>query len=308
MKLLLAGALADNSYFVDRLEEQGWDITLHKQESELVEHPENYDCVVCNGLFLHNPIERFSNLKVIHLTSAGLDRVPLDYIKDKDIKLYNARGVYSIPMAEWALSVILNEYRQIPVFWDYQKSHRWEKIRNLRELSGREIAIIGAGNVGSEVAKRLKAFGAKIKGFDIITFENPEFESIENINKFDSALFDIIILTATHTPQTHHLMNAEKLLRMKSSALLVNMSRGALVDEEALCRILSDREDLIAILDVFEQEPLSVDSPLWSLPNIRIYPHNSFVGENNNERLTSLILSNLSALAAEDGSVAKKSS
>lgn len=294
MNLLITGAAKASSALISALKNVGWDIDIHSDEKEPVVVPEKYDAVVCNGLFLNSPIESFLNLKVIQLTSAGLDRVPLDYIEQNGIKLFNAKGVYSAPMAEWAVASILNEYKHIPAFRHNQQQNKWMKDRSLRELGGKNIAIIGAGNVGGEVAKRLDVFGARIIGYDIFPASRPHFSSIREISEFNPDNFDIIILTAPLTPQTHHIVKKDTLLAMKNDSILINMSRGALIDENDLIEVLNDRTDIVAILDVFEQEPLNEDSPLWRMSNIRIFPHNSFVGEANDSRLHNLILSNLS--------------
>ena len=97
------------------------------------------DAVICNSLFLFHPIEKFVNLKYIQLTSAGYDRVPLDYIKEHNIDIYNARGVYSIPMAEYAVASVLQLYKNFTFFHDNQKNKLWEKDRSLQELYGKTV-------------------------------------------------------------------------------------------------------------------------------------------------------------------------
>lgn len=291
--LLITGAARPNQELLSKLEDEGWIVTIHQQEKDSVLNPEIYEGVICNGLFLYNDIRNFHNLKTIQLTSAGLDRVPIDYINSKGIKLFNARGVYSIPMAEWVVGIILNQYKRLNEFNKQQEKHEWVKIRSLQELSGKHIAVIGAGNIGSEVAKRLQAFDAHITGYDIKPFDSPYFTVIKEVGEFLPQKFDIVILTAPHTEQTHHLINHGILKQFKTGSLLINMSRGGLIDEDALIKVLTERADMTAILDVFESEPLSTNSILWDMPNIHITPHNSFVGENNVKRLHDVILKNL---------------
>lgn len=292
--LLITGAAKPNSELLSELENAGWTVTIHQQETVPVLNPEKYHCVICNGLFLYNDISKFENLHTIQLTSAGLDRVPLDYISQNNIKLFNARGVYSIPMAEWVVGVLLNHYKQINKFVEQQANHEWIKIRDLQEIYGKRVAIIGAGNIGSEVAKRLQVFGTTVIGYDVNPYENPYFNKIEIIQKFKADGYDIVILTAPHTEQSHHFINEERLKTFKKDSLLINMSRGGLINEQDLIHVLSNRIDITAILDVFEQEPLPIDSKMWNMPNIKIFPHNSFVGENNEKRLHEVILKNLS--------------
>lgn len=293
MNLLLTGAAGINDIFLRNLRLQGWNVDILQYETDKLENPTKYDVVICNGLFLHTPIEAFINLKVIHLTSAGLDRVPLDYISNSDIQLFNARGVYSTPMAEWVVATILQEYKKISFFSSNQTIKSWSKNRSLRELSGKRIAIIGAGNVGEEIAKRLRPFNTEIDGYDVNIIPNEYFDSINNITDFVIENYDVLILTAPHTPSTHHILNKSNLTLLKDGAIIIALSRGGLIDEAALIETLSERQDLTAVLDVFEEEPLKSDSPLWNVENLRIFPHNSFVGEYNQSRLHSLILKNL---------------
>ncbi len=300
MNLLLTGAFKYSDCQSKAIMDLGYNIINMPIESgEIPVAPSEIDAVVCNGLFLHHNIEDFNNLKFIQLTSAGLDRVPVDYINAKRIKLHNARGVYSIPMSEWVMIRILENYKSLESFNSHQKNKEWIKHRNLREVSGTKVAIIGAGNVGQEIAKRLSAFDAYVVGFDIRENQMPYFEKIKLISKFrhEVAEYDIIVLTAPQTPETKHMIDEEILSAMKYGAILVNVSRGTLIDEKALIKVLSFRTDLYAALDVFETEPLSQESQLWEMENVKVSPHNSFVGNGNQQRLFNVIINNLKAYA-----------
>ena len=143
MNVLVTGAFQLNSNELAELEAAGHKVFAHPDERAPVEHPERYEAVVCNGLFLHNPIERFTNLRLIQLTSAGFDRVPRDYIRTHSIELHNAAGVYSVPMAEFAVCCILQLYKQSRFFAENQTQHIWKKHRGLLELSGKRVCILG---------------------------------------------------------------------------------------------------------------------------------------------------------------------
>src|SRR5690606_16220867 len=119
MKLLLTGAFKYSEEQLDSLKSLGYEILFIQDERVPLEvDVSDVDAVVCNGLFLYNDIKKFKNLKFIQLTSAGLDRVPLDYIKDQGIKIFNARGVYSVPMAEWVVLKILEIYKKSRKFYE----------------------------------------------------------------------------------------------------------------------------------------------------------------------------------------------
>ncbi len=296
MKVLVTGDLTKNEKAMQSLEKLGH--TLFKMPSEKDGMPVSYDeveGVICNGLFLYHDIEKFKNLKYIQLTSAGFDRVPMDYVRENNIQIFNARGVYSIPMAEFALMGVLNIYKRSLFFSDNQKNHKWIKNRELTELFGKTVCIVGCGNVGTECAKRFSAFGTTIISVDLI---DPKWEYGEEfylIDKLEDALekADVVILTLPLTDKTHHLFDKDVLGKMKKDAILVNIARGAVIDEDALKKVLSEDRLGGAVLDVFENEPLSADSTLWDMENVIITPHNSFVSDANSKRLSEVIINNL---------------
>ena len=294
-KLLLTGAFKYSQEQMNKLENLGYEITFVTDEREnLSIDVSNIDAVVCNGLFLYNDITAFENLKVIQLTSAGLDRVPIDYINNNGIQVFNARGVYSIPMSEWVVLKVLEIYKKSKNFYKNQDQHKWEKYRDLFELTDKTAAIVGFGNVGSEIAKRLKAFGVNIIGIDIHKVESDYVNESVLINDINEVIkkSDIIILTLPLTDETRHLIDKDKINIMKDSSVLVNIARGGVLDEAALIEALNGDKFFGVALDVFEEEPLR-ESPLWDFENVIITPHNSFVSDKVNERLFGLMVENL---------------
>lgn len=296
MKLLLTGAFKYTNEQIEYLKSLGNEIVYVQDERKKLDfNVSDIDGVVCNGLFLYNSIEQFKNLKYIQLTSAGFDRVPLDYINNHKIKIFNARGVYSVPMAEFALTGILRFIKQSKFFYENQKQHLWEKSRTLGELSGKTAVIVGAGNIGTEVAKRLKAFDVAVVGIDISDNDRMYFDNIELFDRLDEQLkiADIVVLTLPLTDSTRGMFDESKFKLMKENSIFVNLARGALVVEIDLIEALKQRIIGGAILDVFDVEPLNKKSPLWDMENVIITPHNSFVGENNNKRMFKVIVDNL---------------
>ena len=296
MKLLLTGAFKCTDEQIEYLKSLGHEIVFFGDEREKLDFDvSDIEGVICNGLFVYNDIEQFRNLKYIQLTSAGFDRVPMDYINQHGIEIHNARGVYSVPMAEFALTDILQLVKQSRFFYENQKQHIWEKSRTLGELAGKTAVIVGAGNIGAEVAKRLKAFDVTVVGIDITTDQRPYFDKIELLNNLDEQLkaADIIVLTLPLTDDTKGMFDKSKFDLMKNSCIFVNIARGQLVVESDLIDALSNKKITGAVLDVFETEPLSKESPLWDMDNVIITPHNSFVGQNNNKRMFEVMISNL---------------
>lgn len=293
MNILMTGAFQLNSEELAALKAAGHQVCVHPDERAPVEHPERYEAVVCNGLFLHNPIENFTGLRLIQLTSAGLDRVPLDYIRAHGIELHNAAGVYSVPMAEFAVCGILQLYKQSRFFAENQTRHKWEKHRGLPELSGKRVCILGCGDVGREIAKRLRAFGCRITGVNRAVRVLPDFDEVLPLDKLaeTAAACDILVCCIALTPETRSIVSEEIFGRLHDGAVFVNVARGALVDEAALTKWL--QKGGRAALDVFEEEPLPENSPLWDMESVILTPHNSFVGDGNRERLWVKIKENL---------------
>ena len=291
MKTLVTGALQATSEELKQLEELGLEITFHQNERDEVENPEQFEAAICNGLFLYNDIEKFADLKYIQLTSAGTDRVPMDYVREHGIVLKNAAGVYAAPMAEWTIMRLLELYKNADKLF---ANKGWLKDRTWRELGGKTACIVGFGAYGREVAKRLKAFDVKVCVVNRSIKDSPyadEFYTMDKLNEM-LAKADIVILAIALTAETEHLMNAERFAAMKDGAVFINATRGGLVDEAALIDALNNKL-AGAALDVFETEPLPDDSKLWQTQNLLISPHNSFVGENNHARLMSVVMKNL---------------
>lgn len=296
MNLLITGAWQGAGENMEQLGQMGHAVSFLQFEKDELPCPYDWvEGVICNGLFLDHPIEKFSNLQYIQLTSAGFDRVPMKYIKEHGIEIHNAKGVYSIPMAEYAVSGVLQLYKQAAFFRENQKRHRWEKHRGLMELAGKTVCIVGCGSVGTECAKRFQAFGCTVIGVATGKRAQPYFDTVEPAEHLDDALAqaDVMVLTVPLTDQTRYLINPERFERLKPGAVLVNIARGAVVDTKALIGSLRDKKLSGAVLDVFEEEPVDESSPLWDMENVIMTPHNSFVGERNQERLAKVIFSNI---------------
>lgn len=335
MNLLITGAWT--SKYIDEIEEEGHKVLFMQQEKDKL--PCAYDWpegIICNGLFLHHPLSRFTNLRYIQLTSAGLDRVPMQEILKRKIEIHSARGVYSVPMAEFAVAGVLDLYKNMDRFRDQQKKHAWIKNRQVRELAGSRVLIVGCGSVGTECAKRFKAFRCRITGVDRTAGEitgvesslgedgnragigarnydknsdrNCDGNSDKTYGQYCERIYDqirlpealdeelpaadIVILSLPLRDETRGLIDEKRLSLIKG--ILVNISRGALVDRKAL-----ESWEGAAVLDVFEEEPLPPESPLWEKENTLVTPHNSFVGEGNESRLSELIRENLEAYRLE---------
>lgn len=298
MNLLVTGAWNCTTEQLQCIEDMGHKIFFLQQEKdELPLAYEDVEGVICNGLFLHHPIEKFKSLRYIQLTSVGFDRVPVDYIKENNIAIFNARGVYSVPMAEFALFGVFQLYKQGKFFAENQKCRKWEKHRGLVELFGKNVCIVGCGSVGTECAKRFSALGCSVVGVDLFPREDVYYGMMYPLGDLGETLTisDIVVLTLPLTEETRHLIGREAFDKMKNGAVLVNIARGAIVDTDVLTEALKNKLSG-AVLDVFEEEPLSETSSLWNMENVIVTPHNSFVGDGNGNRLFELIKKNLESV------------
>lgn len=299
MNLLITGAWQEAREYVAHIQQKGHSVIFMQWEKDPLPCPcEWVEGVICNGLFLYHSMESFSNLKYVQLTSVGYDRIPMDCADRRGITVRNARGVYSVPMAEYAVGGVLQIYKQFPYFRENQKRHVWEKHRGLLELAGKTVCIIGCGSVGMECAKRFRAFDCGVIGIATSARQQPFFDSVRPVEELNEILSwsDVVILTVPLTDKTRYLMDEARFARMKPGAILVNIGRGAVVDPQALEAALKQGRLRGAVLDVFEEEPLRHDSTLWDMDNVIVTPHNSFAADRNKKRLAETLLRNLETL------------
>ena len=293
-ELLLTGSFPYSKKQIEEIKQLGFNITFVQNELEEIKFDvSKFEYVVCNGLFLHNPVEKFLNLKFVQATSAGLERLPIDYFDKHNIKYCNAKNIYSIPIAEWVIMFILNSYKSMNQFFNQKENKEWIKNRDLEELTNKEVTIIGYGNIGKEIAKRLKSFDVIINVVDIYKVDDSWINESFLLDEIDKALSisDVVILSIALTDITYHLINQDKLELMKNESILINVARGSLIDEQALIKKIEKFKSVA--LDVFEKEPLDKNNELWEKTNTIITPHNSFVSNKVNERMFDCIFNNL---------------
>lgn len=295
MNLLVTGSFAWTNDELVMLHELGNNVIFMKHENDELPCEASWvEGIIGNNIFFSHPIEKFTSLHYIQLTSAGFDRVPMKYIMQHNVEIHSASDVYSVPMAEFAICGVLQLYKKSWYFYENKKVHKWEKHRGLLELFNKSVCIIGCGSVGTECAKRFKAFGCFVVGVDIKLCQSEIYDEVVSINNIDDVLpkADVIILSLPLYDETRGLINSKRFSLMKNGTLIVNIARGPIIDTEALIVAL-DSHLGGAILDVFEDEPLCNASPLWDMKNVIITPHNSFVSDGIHTRMINTIISNL---------------
>lgn len=303
IELLVTGAFPLDEREVKALNRLGYHVSFQLDEQKMTENPEKYEAVLCNSLFAAQDIRAFRSLRMIQLTSAGLDRIPVSYVKDHGIALLNASDAYCLPMAEWAVWGILSLYKNADFFYKNRQERIWEKNREIRELNGAIVHIYGFGHFGRALAHRLRPFGCKITALDVYPFDHEDADEVLMVTdaRADASLpeADIVVAAMPLNEKTRNFFDARRLSLLKSTAVFVNLARGGLVDEAALTDLLLSGKLFGAVLDVFEIEPLPKDSPLWSMDRVFLTPHNSFVGNGDHKRLWEIIFKNLSSFAEE---------
>jgi phosphoglycerate dehydrogenase-like enzyme len=238
-------------------------------------------------------------LKWIHSTAAGVSQLRYPELRDSGVIVTNPSGIFSPPMAEHTMGMILALARNFPDAVRYQDAAKWaqqdlwDKPQHLSEINGSLLLIVGYGSIGRELAKRAQAFGMRIWGLTRSGKGDPtHVERIQPASELQQALphADYIVIAAPDTPETKHLIGAEQIARMKRGARLINIGRGSLLDEAALISALESGQLGGAALDVTTPEPLPSDSALWKAPNLFITPHTSGVSDRLWERETELLL------------------
>ena len=219
-------------------------------------------------------ISEAKNLKFVQMTWAGADIYTRGGFP-QGIKIANASGAFGSVIAEYVIGAILCVYRRFPEYIENQKECIWRDVGAERTIEGKTALVLGTGDIGSNIAKRLSAFGTKNIGIRRTGAPAQYFDEMHTLSDIDALLprADLVIGCLPNTKETGHILNYDRLCLMKSDALFINVGRGSLIDTDALIRALEERRIAGAILDVLEKEPLAADSPLWKMPNVLITPH-----------------------------------
>ncbi|REE83943.1 phosphoglycerate dehydrogenase-like enzyme [Paenibacillus taihuensis] len=237
--------------------------------------------------------------------SSGIDKLPLEQLAARGILLTDASGVHARSVSETALAMMLGLSRGIAAAVRNQGSRVWDSPHTLAEMNGGTVAIVGAGEIGREVARLARAFDMRVIAVRRSGGSMPEADAVYETARIDEALreADYVVNILPLTTETAHLFHAERFAAMKRGAYFINVGRGGTVRTEDLVVALQQGVIAGAGLDVFEQEPLPSDHPLWALPNVILTPHNSGGHTvRNAERLVKLFISNLQHyLAGEPG-------
>jgi phosphoglycerate dehydrogenase-like enzyme len=272
-----------------------------KDESAVAAALEEAEVAILKG-DLDDRFANAANLKWVHCDHAGLTKSARPDIFEKGLILTGSAGRSGPALAEHVMLFSLLLCSRYPDFYEAQKRHEWRRVpemMDLRALCGRTMGIIGMGHTGKALALRAKAFGMRVLGYRRRDDTIPEGvdrmycrdlgEGIDPI--LEEA--DIIALVINLSDATYHMIGADQLARMKRSSVLVNLSRGAVIDQDALIAALTEGRIAGAGIDVTTPEPLPAEHPLWDTPNLLITPHFTASLPDRSERSLEVILDNI---------------
>ena len=246
------------------------------------------DAEVYFGFGISRPLfQEARSLRWVHSAAAGVGAALFPEMVASPVVLTNSAGVHAVPIAEHVVGGVLYLLRMFDVAVSRQRSARWDKEpfvgsgSGIREMGDARVLVVGAGGLGQAIATRMSALGARCTGLR----RRPNlgvpqgFDRVAGLEALDSELpnSDVLVLTLPLTQETRGLMTASRLDRLPREAILVNVARGALVDEGALAGMLATRRIRGAVLDVFTEEPLPASSPFWGLESVLLTPHVSAV-------------------------------
>ena len=273
-----------------------------EQESCWQAHLETADILFDFDITHHEDLPALApNLLWIQATSSGIGQFVKRWGYDRSLPktlFTTARGVHAQPLAEFCLMAMLMHSKKLLHIQQQQTRKHWERYAST-DLAGRTLGIVGVGAVGREVARASRALRMHAIGVEPRT-EGIEPASLHLDELYPSAqLHDVLkrseflVLSAPHTSATEKMIGETELNLLPKGAVLINIGRGALIDEKALIEALSSGHLGDAVLDVFEEEPLPTESPLWEMPNVLISPHSASTSDRENGRITDLFCENL---------------
>lgn len=224
---------------------------------------------------LHEAWPHADSLQWVHVAAAGVDAMMFEELRASDVVVTNAHGTFDAPIAEFALASILAHDKQLHVSKKLQRQSVWQH-RELARTGGSRALVVGTGGIGRATARLLRAVGLDVRGIGRTARESdPDFGTIAaSADLADHAGWaDHVVLIAPLTEQTRNMVDSRVLAAMKPSAHLINVGRGALVDEAALVRALREGQIAAASLDVFNEEPLPAGHPFWTMDNVHVSAH-----------------------------------
>jgi len=299
VKLLLASREgADHYGLLDDVEVPDLKIARAETPDQIL--AEIADADVFFGFPTAEVVAAAPKLRWIQSPSAGVEYVAkVPELVESDVILTNTRGAHGPSIGEHTFALLLAMTRRLPTCLDWQRQHHWGRVegyRTSREIMGATMGIVGYGAIGRGIAQRAAAFEMPLLAVDAQAVDGEPFlDEVWPPSRLPELLerSEVVVVAAPLTPETHHLLDADMLARMRPDAYLIVVSRGGIVDEAALAEALGASRLAGAALDVTEQEPLGPDSPLWDAPNLILTPHLAGDSFQKERRVVEILRDNL---------------
>lgn len=280
-------------------------IVVAYEEDELMKKTTDADVLLT---WPFKKIDKFCSgapsLKWVHAFTAGVDRIMNSKVGSMNVRISNTKGIHGYPISDHVLSNIYLFLRAYPTFFRQQLNKEWNKEprKLMDEASAMTVGIIGLGNIGLEIARKCKLLDMRVLATKNTPFENEWVDRCYPPTQLNELLeqSDFIVITVPLTEATANMIGEQELQLMKSTSVLINVARGGVVNEVALVKAL--RENLIrgAALDVFSEEPLPTNNPLWDLPNVVITPHMAAQSAYYMDRAVNVIIENLQRFSRDE--------
>ena len=223
-------------------------------------------------------IQLGKKLEFIQTNNAGVEEYTVPGVIPGNVKFCCASGCYGLAISEYMLGCVLSLIKHLNVYRINQLNHQWKDAGHVTSIYGSKTLVIGLGDIGSEFGHKMHLLGSKVTGIRRHTADKPDWlEAIYPLEKLDDIIgdFDIVALSIPNTKATAHLIDMNRLKKMKKSAILINVGRGNAIVTDDLCKALNEGIIAGAAVDVTDPEPLPPENPLWDAPNMIITPHTS---------------------------------
>jgi len=285
-------------FLIEKIKKEAPNIETHfVYGPEEIKEPEKYEIILTFFYpWLKKLLPRMKNLRWVHFLSAGVDRVWDWGLDQKDYVMSKSTGVHSETISDHVLAMALYFARELARFEKQKREKKWKR-HSLQEMEGKTMGILGLGHIGRACARKARAFNMEVIAMASRAREDEEIDRVLGPEGLDEILkqSDYLVIALPLTSETKKLIGGRELDLLGENSVVINIGRGEIIDEEALIEVLKEGRIKGAGMDVFEEEPLSEDSPLWDLENVLITPHVAGTTPVYMERVMEIFLKNLEA-------------
>jgi phosphoglycerate dehydrogenase-like enzyme len=257
---------------------------------------ETTNALFSDQFYVEQNLASLPNLKYLQLGISGADQVPLNHPKLVNTTICGSRGVFNIPMGEYALAHLLSVYQNHRFFDQTQKDAQWRPSRHSEELAGKKVAIIGLGQIGMHLAKVFSTMGCHVMGFNRSKKESIYLKEIYPLQQLKDHVSqaDVVIVALALNASTQAMLNEDILRVLGKQTVLINLARAEVIEETAFLSMMKEGRIRHAVMDTYWKEPLPKESELWALKNVTITPHISYTSIKNLDRMFDALYKNLS--------------